>query len=548
MTLQDLFPEYPLGLRTPSGSQTRFGSRRLFVDLPWEAYNFMQYEMARAIESEISIEEVKTEWHELLHQHNNRLTFRNKPLMHVWLQHEPFSSKRSFRLRVNWDLFIEYLDEKAKTLSLEIDRSGKHILTVYNDIWSNYFYLIRDIRTIEPIYSSTDREQFRKLLKRTGDYLYINKILNQLDTLVSSIENFYENKIPSIKLYTNNMKIYIQNIKHFVDVINITAIYLPLRNIVEAIVKLIIYLKIGHSLDADLFLKIMYLYEYEISEENGKLTRKYSLNKFSKECVRKYLKINSHFSINENIDIIEVINKLKEKRLSKLGVNKNLLEEFIKEYSVEYTKINELYSACSEVIHNQPSLPFFSLLEIKILKFFLIHFVQSLKLVIENALNTELQINKIFVSTSFENKYVLKRCLQIAYELEVEHDSEIKEIIINTLRNLKQEELDFSFEPYILASFFHLLSPSRKQLRQFSIIEEDIEDIIRKIEPYLSNVSYYYVEGTLNILKEMLLPKLNGYDIFKSLATVDEKNLTIFYLLVFLFPESFLRAYRYEDF
>jgi len=75
-------------------------------------------------------------------------------------------------------------------------------------------------------------------------------------------------------------------------------------------------------------------------------------------------------------------------------------------------------------------------------------------------------------------------------------------------------------------------------LRDFSFIEEDLEDTIEKIQlssfkGSLRNEVYQ----TLNMFQEILLLDLEKYEIFSSLKSVEEKKLVIFYLLLRCLPD-----------
>jgi len=75
MNLQELFPAYPLGLKSPVKSKTKFGTRRLYVDVPWQAYYFLKMIMNKAEGGELNAKEVKEEWHKFLRENKDSLTF-----------------------------------------------------------------------------------------------------------------------------------------------------------------------------------------------------------------------------------------------------------------------------------------------------------------------------------------------------------------------------------------------------------------------------------------------------------------------------------------
>jgi len=375
MTLRELFPRYPLNLVTPRGSEIRFGTHKLYVDFPWQAWRFMILMMERSSEADLNAEEVKEEWQETLR--NNNLIFQDKPLASVYLWDAPFTHKKSLVLRVNWDLFLEYLEEKAQNFASEVERDGRNIVKLYREIWMNFFGVVGELKEAEAFYFHK-RGNFRKLLKRTGDYAYLEGLLIRFERTIRQIEEYVENKnIPNAKFYTTNFLMDIQHLRALIDVFSIPPAYLLMRNILENFIKFFVYLHIGEQLNASNFvLGTMFLYEYEADKKQ----RRYSLDEFKREFIKKFLKIKETFSSDEELDISEVMSKFKEKGIPILGVNPKVLEDFSLNYSLTETNLDKLYSACSEVIHNQPPLPFFSLLEVKFFKHVLGKYIGSLLL------------------------------------------------------------------------------------------------------------------------------------------------------------------------
>lgn len=80
-----------------------------------------------------------------------------------------------------------------------------------------------------------------------------------------------------------------------------------------------------------------------------------------------------------------------------------------------------------------------------------------------------------------------QRILRAARSLEVKHDKEVREIIKRALKALQKKEvkgLDWIWiRPLTLTSVFNIISPSFTHLKDFSFIEEDLEDVIKKLEP-----------------------------------------------------------------
>nr|MDO8080344.1 hypothetical protein [Candidatus Freyarchaeota archaeon] len=541
MSLKELFPVYPLRLRSPPKSRIKFGTRRLYVDLPWQSYYFLQLAMDKAIETGLSTGDVREEWDKYLQNNEDSLFFHGKPLVTVSLRSLSFSEKIFLRLDVKWDLFIEYLEEKAEGFLSEIEKNGENILKVYREIWTNFFGVTGIIIPPKPIYFPSSRYRFRKLLKRIGDYSYIVRLLDLLEGIMKQIEEVIKRKIPSIELYIVNFIMDIQHLRALIDIIDISAAYLLLRNLLENFVKLFIYLDIGISINPDFVLYSMFIYEYETENENSvkfEPTRRpvYSYKKFKDESIRKFLKIISTLNLDEGIDLLELINKLGEKHIPILRVNPKVMEDFCDDYSLNIN-LNKLYSACSAIIHNQPPLPFFSLLEVKFFKNFLEKYIQSIQVMAEKIINIEIKSEKIHISPVLNATQSLKKCLQVADFLERKYDAEIKDAIKSALITLQKEKPDIWIEPLTLISIFHLLSPSFKDLRNFSFIDRDLEDIVEHLSPILFKFNIRdEVFETLRGFQDMLLPMLENYTVFSSIKSLEQKKKVIFYLLLYYLP------------
>jgi uncharacterized protein YbgA (DUF1722 family) len=79
-------------------------------------------------------------------------------------------------------------------------------------------------------------------------------------------------------------------------------------------------------------------------------------------------RITSYLESTPEIDLENVYSMMFEKQFPRLGINSQTLIDFEDKYKIS---IKNYWSACSEVIHNQSLLPFFSLLEVKSFKHFL---------------------------------------------------------------------------------------------------------------------------------------------------------------------------------
>ena len=530
MSLREFFPTYPLILKTPPRSRIKFGTRCVYVDLPWQVYYFLQMMMEKAVEHGLSREEVREEWSRFLEHYRDVLTFKGKPFVSVSLRPIKFGLKEGYlRLDVKWELFVKYLDEKARRLLSEVEEAGVNVMKVYREILMNFFGITGVLISPQPAYFSSSRENFRRLLRRTGDYEQIKGSLENLEGIIVQVENAIEKNVPSIRLYTTYLMMDVQHLRALIDVVNIPAAFLLLRNLLESFIKLFVYYDIGKDIgEPNLVLSTMFLYEYEIAERRLKKPRIYSLKKFRSELIKKLLKVVPSDSL------LDIVGKLKESQVPVLGINLQVLEEFSKEYGLN-ADLDKLYQACSYVIHNQPPLPFFSLLEVKFFKYFLEKYLNSLRALAERLVGSKIKVKEVHATSFFEKNKLLRECLNAVRKLQRNHDLEVRDIIKKALIEVKELLVD----PLMLAAIFLLIAPPYVKLsKKFSFTGGDLEDVIEKLQPtsFRMNLSYE-VYNTLDRLVEILTPKLEKFKEFSSLRLETQKNTAVCYLLLLYLPE-----------
>ncbi|HDD43904.1 MAG TPA: hypothetical protein ENG63_03465 [Candidatus Desulfofervidus auxilii] len=525
-----LFPAYPLLLVTPRKSKFKIGARRVYVDLPWQAYSFIGMILYKAQKEALTAEDVKKEWNAYLKSHKKALSYGGKPMVKVVVRYDKNLKKCILLLRINWSLFLEYLEEKAKNLMIEVDKDGKSIMKVYGDIWNNYFSGIGMISAPQPTYPNFQR--FIKLLKRTGDYYQLIKLIDELKESVETLDKILKENYPFIRLHTLNLIMDIEYLKNLVNVANIPASYLLLRNILENFVKIFVYFDLGKYIDPNFILAVMFVYEYE-SMSN----RVFSLKSFKSKFIKKCSKIISSISSNE-VNILDIINKFLEKEMPKLGVNKGLLENLSKDYGLEDANLANIYNACSQVIHNQPPLPFYSLLEVKFFKYFLKRYVNSIKILVEKMcrlLGVDVELKRARLTPITVDVKSIKKCIKIAREIARSYESSIMETIKMSILKLEVERPDILIRPLTLACLFYLVSTNFKRIKNLEFIEEDIYDVARILQPFSFRFVESEIGNTLSALQEIIIPRLEKYSNFASLS-LEEKRRVISYLLSLYSP------------
>nr|MDO8097732.1 hypothetical protein [Candidatus Njordarchaeota archaeon] len=392
MSLRELFPGYSLTLRSPRGCKTKFGTRDVYVDFPWQAYRFLQAVMDKAVRSGLTKEEVKEKWHEFLLENKDTLLFDGKSLVSVSLIASPLSTKSFLELRVNWPIFVKYLERKASRFMSEINRHAHKIMKAYKEIRLNIFYASNTVKSTKHQYSPFIRERFLELLNTSGDWQDIQRLIDLLETLVAKIEEGKKREVEWFQLYTTNLQMEIQHLRSSMEAVNIPGGYLLLRNMLETLVKMYVYADIGRSIDSEGFVLVtMFLYEYEVLDKRQK---KLSLRELTDRLRLDIMNLVSRLPPIKEVVISEFIEKLRIENAPTLWIDRKTLREFSIAHSLD-GGIDQLYSACSKVIHNQPPLPFFSLLEVKVFKHFLQRFVHSLRMIAEGLIHQRIDLPDI---------------------------------------------------------------------------------------------------------------------------------------------------------
>ncbi len=279
-------------------------------------------------------EEVRDSWNKYVLKYKNDLTFQNKPIISVYLTSSPFSIRKFLILKVNWNPFIKYLEDKAKSLIKLVMMEGNNIMMVYQDIWFNFLKIIKEIRSkFEPYILENTFESFKKLITITGDYPQIEETLIDLEELIDTIERSFE-KYRYVQLYTIKFKMNVRNIHNLIEELNIVAIYFVLRNLLEDFIRFFIYLDFGNRIvkNPDLVLSSMFIYDYQAPLSISlKKFRIYSLKEFKREFHKKFLRAVDEIlsKNNEVISVFDITDKLINIKMRVLGIKKGSSERLL---------------------------------------------------------------------------------------------------------------------------------------------------------------------------------------------------------------------------
>lgn len=559
MSLSEIFPAYPVQIVSPRKSNIKIASRKVFVDFPYIFWNFIADITLKMDKSKFPQEVFKKELELFTSDEEIKkiATFNNVPLGKVLLLTSPFTTKLLLKLKVNWQTFFEYLEDKAQKLISKVEEDGSNIRNVYFEIIDNYFKLVPFVPNPElSRFNINMLENFKKLLRRQGEEQNIQLSLSILQQIVRSIEK--TKNVEGIKLWAMQFESDIYGIKKCLENMDILSCYFYLRNMLENLIKLIVYNDIAKDfIFYDEMLQIFFFYEKIAGN------RCYSIHQLKDKYVKK---IASHIRGVNEINLEEIYLMMIEKRLPKLCINNQTLEEFQKKFNI-HAPIKNYWSACSEVIHNQSPLPFFSLLEVKSFKHFLKKYIECFASVIRivescNKVPSleDIQIcyakawNALFISKELQGgkaKYELetkqklnKKARKVLRHLLLQKEKEIENILESLVKNKDLKRKEIFFNPSTLASLFYLISPSITHITSGEFNIDDVQYFIVKVQPLSFNVSLEFeFYKTLKMLEEEIMPKLEKVSSEFSELNEEEKKSITFYLLAMKLPE--LCIYQY---
>jgi len=561
MRLSELFPTYPIQVVTPRGSKVKIATRKIYVDLPYEFWDFILEVLPKINESKNPQETFKEEKEKFYSDKRDRITFNNVYLGKLLLHPTAWTTQLLLKLKVNWPVFLEYLEDKAQKLISEIEKKGSNIREVYNEIIDNFTRSIpiESIKSNMPIlrFNTDEFEKFKKLVKWLREE---QAIRNYLLTLKQAVEGIAKiTKLKGIELWSLQLKSDFYAVEQCLENMDILSCYFYLRNALENLVKFVVYSDIAININTphDLLL-VFFFYEKIAKNWENKID---SLRIKYREEIVLYLKNVPEAYLNktkENYDILDkVYNLMNDKKLPKLNIKSSTVEEFDDEYRVKFTNY---WSACSEVLHNQSPLPFFSLLEVKAFKHFLRKYSEEFISVLEKIIPSLAKVSgkdpellrKIIIASrqslskvkatkmsTLTKQRLGKDAKDVFNELILKEETKL---IIKSLIEDKTLNKEIFFDPLTLLSLFLLFSPSPTQIEHGKFNSEDIEYLITKIQPLSLDVKGTIkteFNTTLKMLEEKMIPKLEEISpAFSKLKEKEKKTIT-FYLLAIKLPEIF---------
>jgi hypothetical protein len=550
MSLSDIFPSYPIQIISPKGGDVKIASRKVYVDFPYIYWNFIS-DVTQKINRSKNPQEIFQKELEIFNSDEEMrkiTTFNNVPLGTISLVATPFTTKLLLKLKVNWRVFFQFLENKAQELISKIEVDGSDIREVYNEIINNYFKLVPFVPNPEMgRFNVYQLENFKKLVRLLQED---REIQHSLLTLKQTIRSVAEAaKLEGIELWILQLQSDFSGVEKCLEIMDILSCYFYLRNALENLIKLVVYNDIAKNFDTYQGISQVFFFYEKVAKY-----RCYSIQQLKSKYIKR---IASCLKSTSEINLEKLYLMMIEKQFPKLSINKQTLEEFQNTYNVS---IKNYWSACSEIIHNQSPLPFFSLLEVKSFKHFLkryskrfasvIKIIPSILKVPEKDLEflikdvgilpssriTERLANAKTQEFSLVKQKLSKRARKVLHQLVFQKETKI---ILKSLIEDKTLRKEIFFNPLTLVSLFHLSSPGLTGITSGEFSFEDIEYLITKIQAFSSPFIKQEFYTTLRILEERIMPKLEK--IFPEFSRLDEeeKKTIIFYLLVIKLPELF---------
>jgi len=538
-----LFPPYPLRAISPRKANIKIASRKFYVDFPYIYWQFIGGVIPVLIDSKSPKEEFKKRWELFISDEEVRkiITFNNKLLGKVSLVATPFSDKLLLKLKVNWHVFFSYLDEEAQRLVSNVEKDGSSIREIYNEIMANYYGVAPRILS-DPTISRNPYtlEGFKKLLRKCKEEENIHTYLTFLLQTVEEIEKKFGLKprkkgqeSSPLEPWSLQLKSDIYGVKGCLENADVLSCYFYLRNMLENFVKLAVYHEIARHFETryNEILRILFFYE---KTAKG---RCFSIKSLKENYGRVLSTVLQAIPIEDADWEEKAFRKIEEKQLPKLGINGETLEEFQESYDVDLFK--NYWSACSEVIHNQSPLPFFSLLEVKAFKHFLKKYVEYFALSLTRIFEIGGESIEVKQAQELsEGKIRLTaRAKKVLHDISLGKEREVKNIISSIVRDKSLQKETF-FNPLTLMSLFHLSSPGWARINSGEFDEGDIEYLTKKIESVSFNKGLKYeLDTTFQVFQEEMMLKLQQVSREFSKLNDEEKEAVIFSLLAIILPQ-----------
>jgi len=536
--LSKLFPTY--NVIFSSRGKIKIRPTKIYVDIPFEVYYFVSYLQKRisAMKNRPQTlkEFVRTIWKNFLMKYKEVLcNEKGKPIVSIFFRphrpqspHSPSSSYHILQIRIRWEDFFQYLEDRARKKIEEMllseqheekeqKRIGKEFKKIYDEeIMRNFLHLsklyeeFKNVRIIK--WYPKDKKSlvnFLRVLKYfTTDYYEILRYFDFLEELILKLDEKLVKEAENWRLLTHRIGNDYYNLLEAWERIDIQCCYLYLRNMLELFVEIFIFQSILEAFDKkekDKALSILLE-----AERFGKIKKMDSIKK--EEIVKNIREI---LSLNK-FDVEEI-----SKKISVLipQISFDLIKELeIKSNKTAY-RLEYLWSICSELVHSQQPLPFYSLYEVKLFK----HFFKYYLLKVSNFL--EIEINIKDVSNFRESRVNFHKISSTFRKI----SSETKSIIKTRIENFKTNN------PQLFSLLKIWFGDSVSHIYTYTPVYDDFREIIEKINLLSPRPEWDFKEKLISVfenIKKDLAPLLQSLIPETKMLNEKEMETLIFWLLL----------------
>lgn len=479
MKLSDRFPLHPLSLVSPPQSKVKIASRKIYVDVPPELYLFV-VDIVRRI-NEGSKVDVQKEWTSHSKSLQSRLMLGVRNIYNVSLSANWRSGKSHILYKVNWRLLDRQLENKAKEVVRELKRNPNVGLgLLYDPLALNYVKALSVARWDNKRNLSREKTGLRD----TVDW----KTLKEKARVIQEVCIQLEKQFPTHSFFelSNRLNKYIYEL-------DFKGFFLTLREILDRIFPLLLLRefisieKVNPKLIVSYyFIYLNYLLEKGWRNRNSGQRRPSLKNGVLPVASKNFVQSVNSFNLirsDQSFDVANMENAFQSNSFD-LPIFKTEAKSFTilinwSKISVkEKDRLQRLYEICSSSVHNILSLPFISLLELKVVKHILDWYVEEFRkiLIAFGLVNKEL--SNISVSDSKELSWSLKPL--------VNYLGSHKKLVFDVLKNI--ESSTDSIDMRLLRSFFHVYRPGISRLSDGSVNYSDFFTAVQEVAETSFNI------------------------------------------------------------
>jgi hypothetical protein len=493
-------------IKTPRNSKIYIGTRKLYLDVNPELYNFMINIVKQINNGEkINIDE---KWKEELKNHQEFFVGK-KPIFKVFLKKVGVNKQKIF-YQVNWNLLLKNLEIKSQNIIDRLKRNPNIGLGIlYDELASNYM-MLKGLGNLYP----KELSKQKLGLRETEDFIEMEYYLEKFYYIVNNLEK----RFPSDSFFDLYWRL-----NQYVYNLDLNGLYYTLRETLERLFP-ILFVKViqkksklnDRALISFYFLYLNYTLKAYWKEKGSRpkslyISKKKDLNETIKQFldnVEKYKLLKEDYT--PDFDKWELAFTDNNFSLPLITIDARSFLVLTNELGIKSTYRNgdlkRLYEVCSSSIHNNLSFPVRFFLEIKVAKHFLAWYMKEVEWVLSQLHIIEPNQTPNKVSTIQKSKISLKNLVNF-YE---SNESKISEII---KEEVSKNSRIFEFE--LLKSLYIVYQPGVSKLKNGKTNFYDFKEFVFEIQQISYNLGIQFVYDILDKLGNEIKHKLNSRELDK---------------------------------